>query len=50
VALTTRTIPALMNGISQQPAILRSSDQTEDELNTWSAHRRGSLAAPADAE
>lgn len=36
MALTTRTIPSLMNGISQQPAILRSSDQTEDELNTWS--------------
>jgi hypothetical protein len=24
-----------MNGISRQPAILRSPDQTEDELNTW---------------
>jgi hypothetical protein len=30
-----------MNGISQQPAILRSSDQTEDELNTWSRVAEG---------
>lgn len=35
MALTTRTLPSLMNGISRQPAILRSQDQTEDELNTW---------------
>ena len=35
MALTTRTLPALSNGISRQPAILRSPDQTEDELNTW---------------
>jgi hypothetical protein len=41
LALTTRTIPSLMNGISQQPAILRSSDQTEDELNTWSRVAEG---------
>lgn len=35
MALTTRTIPSLNNGISRQPAILRSPDQTDDELNTW---------------
>lgn len=35
MALTTRTLPALMNGISRQPAILRSPDQMEDELNTF---------------
>ena len=36
MALITRTIPSLMNGVSQQPPLLRSTDQTEDELNTWS--------------
>jgi len=35
MSLTTRTISALNNGISRQPAILRSQDQTQDELNTW---------------
>lgn len=35
MSLTTRTIAALNNGISRQPAILRSQDQTEDEVNTW---------------
>lgn len=39
MSLTTRTIASLLNGISHQPAILRSPDQTEDEVNTW-----GSLA------
>ena len=33
MALTTRTLPALMNGISQQPPILRSFDQTQDEAD-----------------
>lgn len=33
--LTTRTIPAIHNGISRQPAILRSPDQTAVEINTW---------------
>lgn len=32
---TTRTIPGLSNGISLQPPILRSPDQTDDEVNTW---------------
>jgi hypothetical protein len=35
MSLTTRTLAALNNGISRQPAILRSQDQTEDEVNTW---------------
>lgn len=35
MALSTRTIPALNNGVSRQPAILRSQDQTEAEVNTW---------------
>jgi hypothetical protein len=46
MALTTRTLPALMNGISQQPAILRSPDQTEDELNTWSHISEGLSRRP----
>jgi hypothetical protein len=35
-----------MNGISQQPAILRSTDQTEDELNTWSKIATGLSRRP----
>lgn len=35
MALSTRTLSSLLNGVSRQPAILRSQDQTEDELNTW---------------
>lgn len=35
MALTTRTLTSLLNGVSRQPAILRSQDQTDDELNTW---------------
>lgn len=35
MSLTTRTIPALTNGISLQPPILRSADQSDDEVNTW---------------
>lgn len=46
MALITRTLPALMNGVSQQPAILRSSDQTEDELNTWSHIAEGLSRRP----
>lgn len=46
MALTTRTLPALMNGISRQPAILRSPDQTEDELNTWGDIARGVSRRP----
>jgi hypothetical protein len=46
VALITRTLPAILNGVSQQPAILRSSDQTEDELNTWSKIAEGVSRRP----
>lgn len=35
MSLRSRVISALYNGVSQQPPILRSPDQTEDELNTW---------------
>jgi hypothetical protein len=46
LALTTRTLPSLMNGISRQPAILRSPDQTEDELNTWGEIASGLTRRP----
>ena len=35
MAKITRTLSSLSNGVSRQPAILRASDQTHDELNTW---------------
>lgn len=35
MSLTTRALPGLYNGVSQQPAILRAADQTEDEINTF---------------
>jgi hypothetical protein len=41
MALTTRTISSLLNGVSRQPAILRSQDQTEDEINTWGDVAKG---------
>lgn len=41
MSLTKRTIPSLLNGISRQPAILRSSDQTADEVNTWGSFAEG---------
>jgi len=41
MALRNRVIPALYNGVSQQPPILRSSDQNEDELNTWASLAEG---------
>lgn len=40
-SLTTRTLPQLFNGVSRQPAILRSQDQTESELNSWAAASAG---------
>lgn len=46
MALTTRTLPTLMNGISRQPAILRSTDQMEDELNTWGKIASGLARRP----
>lgn len=41
MSLSTRTITSLLNGISRQPAILRSQDQTEDEVNTWGSFAKG---------
>lgn len=41
MALTTRNIPQLFNGVSRQPPILRSIDQTESELNSWAAVSSG---------
>lgn len=35
MTLRTKVIPALHNGVSQQPPLLRSIDQMEDEVNTW---------------
>ncbi|MCR5870680.1 hypothetical protein LRS12_08160 [Sphingomonas sp. J344] len=46
MALTTRTLPAINNGVSRQPAILRSPDQTEDELNTWGEIASGVARRP----
>ncbi|WP_109798681.1 phage nozzle protein [Novosphingobium meiothermophilum] len=46
MSLVTRTIPSLNNGISLQPPILRSADQTEDELNTWVDIARGVSRRP----
>lgn len=41
MSLVQRTLPSLFNGVSRQPAILRSQDQTESELNTWSSLSAG---------
>jgi hypothetical protein len=41
MSLTTRTIPQLFNGVSRQPPILRSIDQTESELNSWAMASAG---------
>lgn len=41
MSLATRTIPSLLNGVSRQPAILRSQDQTDDEVNTWGDIAKG---------
>lgn len=35
MSLRTKVIPSLYNGVSQQPPILRTVDQTEREENTW---------------
>lgn len=35
MSLVQRTLATLFNGVSRQPAILRSFDQTDAELNTW---------------
>lgn len=41
MSLSTRIIPSLLNGISRQPAIMRSPDQTDDEVNTWGSFALG---------
>lgn len=46
MSLTTRALPALYNGISRQPAILRSPDQNEDELNTYAVLAEGVSKRP----
>lgn len=46
MSLTHRTLPALYNGVSQQPAILRTPDQSEDELNTWASLADGLTRRP----
>jgi hypothetical protein len=46
MSLRQRVLPALYNGVSQQPAILRSADQNESELNTWSVLSDGVAKRP----
>lgn len=46
MSLRRRTIPSILNGVSRQPAIMRSADQNEDELNTWSSMASGLSKRP----
>ena len=46
MSLMRRTLPALYNGVSQQPAILRAEDQTEYEENTWATLADGVSKRP----
>lgn len=46
MTLRSRVIPSLFNGVSQQPPILRSPDQTEDEVNTWATLAEGVAKRP----
>lgn len=48
-SLTTRILPSLLNGVSRQPAILRSPDQTDDEVNTWGSFALGLGRRPPTA-
>ena len=41
MSLRRRVIPALYNGVSQQPPLLRSPDQNQEELNTWATLAEG---------
>jgi len=41
MSLRQRVLSAIHNGVSRQPAILRSSDQNEDELNTHGILSKG---------
>lgn len=46
MSLRSRVLPALYNGVSQQPPILRSPDQHERELNTWAVLSEGVSKRP----
>lgn len=46
MSLRHRVLPSILNGVSRQPAIMRSSDQNEDELNTWSSMSDGLVKRP----
>lgn len=46
MTLRRRVLPALFNGVSQQPPLLRSPDQTEAELNTWATLAEGVSKRP----
>ena len=46
MTLRSRVLPALFNGVSQQPPLLRSPDQNEAELNTWSVLAEGVAKRP----
>jgi hypothetical protein len=46
MSLRHRVIPSILNGVSRQPAIMRASDQNEDELNTWSSMSNGLSKRP----
>lgn len=46
MSLRHRVIPSILNGVSRQPAIMRASDQNEDELNTWSSMSDGLAKRP----
>lgn len=46
MSLRHRVIPSILNGVSRQPAIMRSADQNEDELNTWSSMSDGLAKRP----
>lgn len=46
MSLRHRVVPSILNGVSRQPAIMRASDQNEDELNTWSSMSDGLAKRP----
>ena len=46
MSLKHRVIPSILNGVSRQPALMRASDQNEDELNTWSSMASGLTKRP----
>lgn len=46
MSLRYRVLPSLLNGVSQQPPMLRAADQSEAELNTWSSLADGLTKRP----